>query len=58
MMIRTTGAYAASMASTYNSRPLAAEVLLDRGRWAIARRRQSHAEMCLGEATTLDWQAQ
>src|SRR5690606_31968843 len=25
MMIRTTGAYAASMASTYNSRPLAAE---------------------------------
>lgn len=58
MMIRTTGAYAASMASTYNSRPLAAEVLLDQGRWAIARRRQSHAEMCLGEATTLDWQAQ
>lgn len=56
MMIHTTGAYAASMASTYNSRPLAAEVLLDNGRWAIARRRQSHAEMCLGESPALAWQ--
>ncbi len=56
MMIRTTGAYAASMASTYNSRPLAAEVLVDKGRWTLVRRRQSHAEMCLGEATSLDWQ--
>ncbi len=56
MMIRTTGAYAASMASTYNSRPLATEVLVDRGRWSIVRRRQTHAEMCLGELPALDWQ--
>ncbi|HET9032492.1 MAG TPA: diaminopimelate decarboxylase [Dokdonella sp.] len=56
VMIRTTGAYAASMASTYNSRPLAAEVLVDRGRWSLVRRRQSHAEMCLGELPALDWQ--
>ena len=56
MMIRTTGAYAASMASTYNSRPLAAEVLVDRGRWSLVRRRQSHAEMCLGELPAAEWQ--
>ncbi len=56
MMIRTTGAYAASMASTYNSRPLAAEVLVDKERWAIVRRRQTLVEMCLGEVPALDWQ--
>lgn len=56
MMIRTTGAYAASMASTYNSRPLAAEVLVDKGRWAIVRQRQTLAEMCLGETPAPDWQ--
>ena len=29
LMIRTTGAYGAAMASNYNSRPLAAEVMID-----------------------------
>lgn len=56
MMIRTTGAYAASMASTYNSRPLAAEILADKGRWAIVRKRQTYAEMCVGESPGFDWQ--
>lgn len=56
MMIRTTGAYAASMASTYNSRPVAAEVLVDRGRWTIARQRQTHAQMCFGELSEPAWQ--
>ena len=56
MMIRTTGAYAASMASTYNSRPLATEVLVEKGRWAIVRQRQTLAEMCLGEVSTPAWQ--
>ena len=56
MMIRTTGAYAASMASTYNSRPLAAEVLVDKGRWAIVRQRQTLADMCLGEVAVPAWQ--
>lgn len=55
-MIRTTGAYGASMASTYNSRPLAAEVLLDRGRHAIVRRRQSFEEMVAGEQPARDWE--
>lgn len=49
LMIKTTGAYGASMASNYNSRPLAAEVLLDRGRYRVVRRRQTFEEMIAGE---------
>jgi len=49
LMIKATGAYGASMASTYNSRPIAAEVLLDAGRYAVVRRRQSFEEMIAGE---------
>jgi diaminopimelate decarboxylase len=40
MIIRTAGAYAATMGSTYNSRPLAAEVLVDGDRWAVVRERR------------------
>jgi diaminopimelate decarboxylase len=47
--IRSAGAYGACMASTYNSRPLVAEVLLDNGRWAIVRRRQTIAELVANE---------
>jgi diaminopimelate decarboxylase len=36
-----TGAYAAAMASTYNRRPLAPEVLVDGGEWRVIRRRQT-----------------
>jgi diaminopimelate decarboxylase len=56
MMIETTGAYGASMASTFNSRPLAAEVLVDNGRYAIIRRRQTLEEMCAGEMAATAWQ--
>lgn len=35
------GAYGFSMSSTYNSRPLAAEVLVDGDKWHIIRRRQT-----------------
>jgi diaminopimelate decarboxylase len=55
LMIRTTGAYGAAMASNYNSRPLAAEVLLDRGRYAIVRRRQTFDEMIAGEQPAESW---
>lgn len=43
--IETAGAYGAAMASNYNGRPLAAEVLLDGNRYAVIRRRQTVAEM-------------
>ncbi|HET7663359.1 MAG TPA: diaminopimelate decarboxylase [Rhodanobacteraceae bacterium] len=56
LMIKTTGAYGASMASTYNSRPLAAEVLLDRGRCAVVRRRQTFEEMIAGEQPARHWE--
>jgi len=36
-----TGAYGAVMASNYNRRPLAPEVLVDGGSWTLARRRQT-----------------
>jgi diaminopimelate decarboxylase len=57
MMIRATGAYGASMASTYNSRPLAAELLLDAGRYAVIRRRQTIDEMLTGETPAHIWLA-
>lgn len=40
MILRTAGAYAATMGSTYNSRPLAPEVLVDGSDWAVVRERQ------------------
>jgi diaminopimelate decarboxylase len=39
MVIRTAGAYAATMAGTYNSRPLAPEVLVSGADWAVVRER-------------------
>lgn len=39
LAFQTTGAYGAAMASTYNSRPLVPEVLVDGVRWAIIRPR-------------------
>lgn len=43
------GAYGFSMASTYNSRPLAAEVLVDGNKWHIIRRRQTLEQMVADE---------
>jgi diaminopimelate decarboxylase len=39
VVFRTAGAYAAAMSSTYNSRPLTPEVLVDGSRWAVIRPR-------------------
>lgn len=41
VVLHDAGAYAASMASTYNTRPLAPELLLDGGRVRAIRRRQT-----------------
>jgi diaminopimelate decarboxylase len=56
VMIRATGAYGASMASTYNSRPLLAEVLLDDGRYAVIRERQTFEAMIAGEHAADQWE--
>ncbi|HEY7958582.1 MAG TPA: diaminopimelate decarboxylase [Sphingomicrobium sp.] len=39
VVFRTAGAYAAAMSSTYNSRPLTPEVLVDQERWEVVRPR-------------------
>ncbi len=39
IVFRTAGAYGATLSNGYNSRPLAAEVLVDGNRWALIRRR-------------------
>jgi diaminopimelate decarboxylase len=41
LAIRDTGAYGAVMASNYNRRPMAAEVMVDAGQWQVVRRRQT-----------------
>ncbi|MFC4622509.1 diaminopimelate decarboxylase [Comamonas nitrativorans] len=45
LVIHNTGAYGASMSSNYNSRPLAAEVLVDNGQARLIRRRQTVEEL-------------
>ena len=43
------GAYGFAMASNYNSRPLAAEVLVDGGRADLVRERQAEEALVRGE---------
>lgn len=55
MIIRTAGAYAATMGSTYNSRPLAPEVLVDGDQWAIVRVRHD-VDAFLSDERLPPWQ--
>lgn len=45
LAVRDTGAYGSIMASNYNRRPIAAEVLVDGDGWRVVRRRQTIDEM-------------
>jgi diaminopimelate decarboxylase len=54
MVIRTAGAYAATMAGTYNSRALAPEVLVDGPHWAVVRARRG-TEAFLADETVPSW---
>ncbi|MFC3231403.1 diaminopimelate decarboxylase [Marinibaculum pumilum] len=56
LAVMSAGAYAAVMASSYNARPLAPEVLVDGGRHAVVRRRPTMDEMTALEAVP-DWLA-
>ncbi len=53
-IFRTAGAYGATMASTYNSRPLVPEVLVDADRYAVVADRIS-AETILAAERVPDW---
>ena len=56
VLFRTAGAYSAAMSSTYNSRPLTPEVLVDGDRWAVVRPRVSIADLIAADAVP-DWLA-
>ena len=49
LVIECAGAYGASMGSNYNSRPLAAEVLIQQGQPRLIRRRQTFKDMVRAE---------
>ena len=49
VMVRSAGAYGAVMASSYNTRPLAPEVMVDGTRFAVVRPRPSIDEMLSSE---------
>jgi diaminopimelate decarboxylase len=50
LAVMSAGAYGFSMASNYNARPRAAEVLVDGSRYAIVRRRESYEDLIAGES--------
>jgi diaminopimelate decarboxylase len=50
LAVRGAGAYAASMASNYNARPFAPEVLIDAGQARLVRRRQTIEAMWAAES--------
>ena len=52
--VMTAGAYGAVMASTYNSRPLVPEVLVDGSRWHVIRPRKAIAELIALDSVP-DW---
>ncbi len=50
LAVRSAGAYGFAMSSNYNSRPRAAEVMVDGGRFQVVRQRETVAELYAGEA--------
>ena len=54
LAVKTAGAYAAVMGSTYNTRPLAPEVLVNGDKYAIVRRRLT-ADDLIGLESLPDW---
>jgi len=53
-VIQTAGAYGASMASNYNTRPIAAEVMVKDGQYTIIRPRQTYDDI-IGRDIVPDW---
>ncbi len=49
LAVRSAGAYGFTMSSNYNSRPRAAEVMVDGRRFQVVRRRETVAELYAGE---------
>ncbi len=54
LAMRSAGAYGFAMSSNYNTRPRAAEVMVDGDRTHLVRRRETLAELMVGESTLPD----
>lgn len=54
LVFRSAGAYGASMSSTYNARPLVAEVMVKGNQYAVVRKRQTYDEL-LSRDTIPQW---
>ena len=55
LAVRSAGAYGFVMASNYNARPRAAEVLVDGGRFGLVRERESLEDLVRGETADPRW---
>ena len=55
LVVHSAGAYGQVMASNYNSRPRAPEVLVDAGRHAVVRERERYDDLVHGEHVTPTW---
>jgi diaminopimelate decarboxylase len=55
LAVRTAGAYGYSMASNYNARPRAAEILVDGDRYAVTTEREEYQDLIRLERNALDW---
>jgi diaminopimelate decarboxylase len=56
MVVHTVGAYGAAMASRYNGRPFAPEVLVDGSRWAVVTEREEYTDLVRKEVQSPLWQ--
>jgi diaminopimelate decarboxylase len=57
LAVGTAGAYGFVMSSNYNSRPRAAEVLVDGERWAVVTERERYEDLVRQERAAPEWQA-
>lgn len=57
LLIRDVGAYGYVMASNYNARRRAAEVLVDGDRFAVATARETYEDLMRLDVDTLDWRS-
>jgi len=55
VVVRSSGAYGFAMASNYNSRPRAAEVLVERGRYGVVTEREDYSDLVRKEKVEPDW---
>lgn len=55
LVVHTTGAYGYAMASNYNARPRAAEVLVEDELWGVIRARESYEDLVRGETPLPEW---